>query len=47
MILQALYHSVWLSPPLLGMIGFTLAAIRLRIANRAGSRPSHVDAPAG
>jgi hypothetical protein len=44
LIFQPMHDTAWLSPPLLGIAGFTLAAIRLRY--RAARRTS-VEAQAG
>lgn len=44
LIFQPLHDTAWLSPPLLGIGGFALAAIRLRLSKRA--RRSEVHAPA-
>jgi hypothetical protein len=45
LIFQPRYDTAWLSPPLLGIGGFVLAAIRLRFSKRA--RGSEISAPAG
>jgi len=45
LIFQPLRDTAWLSPPLLGIAGFALAAIRLRLPRRG--RRSGVDAQAG
>ena len=43
-IFQPMRDTAWLSPPLLGLVGFALAAIRLRFRR---ARHSSVDAQAG
>lgn len=45
LVFQPQHDTAWLSPPLLGIGGFALAAIRLRFAKAA--RRSAVNAPAG
>ena len=40
LIFQPLWDTAWLSPPLLGITGFALAAIRLRLPRRAHSKGS-------
>jgi len=45
LVFQPRFDTAWLSPPLLGICGFALAAIRLRFANRA--ERSAASAPAG
>jgi hypothetical protein len=44
LIFQPVHDTAWLSPPLLGIAGFALAAIRLRFSR---ARRSSVDAQAG
>jgi hypothetical protein len=46
LILQPIYKVDWLSPVYLGLAGFALAGLRLRIAGRGRSR-SDTDAPTG
>jgi hypothetical protein len=45
LLFQPQHDTAWLSPPLLAIGGFALAAIRLRFAN--GTRRSAVNAPGG
>jgi hypothetical protein len=35
---QPMYHSAWLSPAILGVAGFALAALRLRLKSRGRAR---------
>jgi hypothetical protein len=45
LVFQPLWDTAWLSPPVLGIAGFTLAAIRLRLPRRA--RRAGIDERAG
>lgn len=47
LIAQPLINVAWLSPVFLGVAGFLLAAIRLRLVSPTTSRPSDLDARAG
>ena len=47
LVLQPRFDTAWLAPPLLGIAGFTFAAIRLSLRNRASAQRSHIDAQAG
>ena len=41
LVLQPKYDAIWLSPPVLGFVGFAIAAVRLRLVKRAPAPVEH------